>query len=115
MKALTILYVFAHHPQWNFWKYSDGNEKISLRVGSAKRTNYVLNGNVVAWMRPELAIVEHTWHPREKFNTHFVSFSEHPANPDLSHIESFVSDGEQCFEERKIQLLDLCGKINHFQ
>ena len=24
-----------------------------------------LNENVVAWMRPELVIVEHTWHPRK--------------------------------------------------
>ena len=49
--------------------------------------------------------MEHAWHPREKFNTHFVSFSEQPANPDLSHSESFMSDGKQCFEDRKIRLL----------
>ena len=65
------------------------------------------NENVVAWMRPELVIVEHAWHPREKFNTHFVSFSEHLANPDLSHMESLMSDGKQCFEDRKIRLLDV--------
>ena len=72
------------------------------------------NENVVAWMRPELVIVEHTRHPRKQFNTHSVSFSEHPANPDLSHLENFMSDRKQCFEDRRIRLLDLSGKANHF-
>lgn len=63
------------------------------------------NENVVAWMRPELVMMEHAWHPREKFNTHFVSFIKHPANPNLSHLESFMSDGKQCFGDRKIRLL----------
>lgn len=60
------------------------------------------NENVFAWMRPELVIVEYTWHPRKKFNTHFVSFSEQPANSDLSHTESFISDGKRYFEDHKI-------------
>ena len=41
MKALTYLYVFAHHLNWNVRKCWDDNEEFSLRVGSAKQTNYV--------------------------------------------------------------------------
>ena len=83
-------------------------KKIYLRVGSAKHTNYVFKRKRFSLDEVLNKLLWSILDTHESNPTRIcVSFREQPASSDLSHMNSFISDGKQCFEDHKIRLLDV--------